>query len=714
MALSKLSNRIKRIKGKYYDTGTKNSSFLQVASDLKRLGIKHFYFMLEIYDYTLVDVDPYSPNLTREQISRIMTECTRNIWYYLREICRIPSQGGVPVRFKANRGNIAQIWCLVRGIDSWLCLPRQQGKTESILAAYTWAYSFGTNNSTFIFVNKDGGNAKANLQRVKDQIDCLPEYLRFEQILEEDADTGKVKIVKAVKNATTMKHPITKNQIVVKSKATSYESALSLARGLTAPFLHFDEPEFTNHIKTIIENSVSTFETASRNAKQNGAMYGRHFSCTPGDLDTSMGQEAAEILAKTAKWTEKLYDDYYEKGQEYLEQYAKCNDGGNGIVYIEYSYKQLGLTEEWFINISNKIDNPLTVKREILLQRLRGSSDSPFDQNDVEYITSTIKPVIDELYVLEHFRFDIYEELVKQIPYLVAIDCSTGTNSDNNAITIINPYTVKPVAEFKCPYIGETLLEKLIIELVRKHLPRAIVIIERNSVGDGIIDHLLHSPIRGNLYFDKNRDYVASNMQENETVTSMLKKQGEEKKYYGVYTGRQSREDMMAILFRHVSEFKDNFVTKNIIEDLSRLVRTKSGKIEAGPGFHDDSIMSYLIGLYVYYHGNNLPMFGFIKGSNEIENQNEGLRTIDDIEYEGIIPQHDVEIMRRQEAVRKEHDYQELMRQALLESQKESMILTRSGLVKNNVIDNTPSELLDDYYDYGDMDIDFFDELNNF
>ena len=73
-------------------------------------------------------------------------------------------------------------------------------------------------------------------------------------------------------------------------------------------------------------------------------------------------------------------------------------------------------------------------------------------------------------------------------------------------------------------------------------------------------------------------------MQENETVTSMLKKQGEEKKYYGVYTGRQSREDMMAILFRHVSEFKDNFVTKNIIEDLSRLVRTKSGKIEAGPG----------------------------------------------------------------------------------------------------------------------------------
>jgi hypothetical protein len=46
------------------------------------------------------------------------------------------------------------------------------------------------------------------------------------------------------------------------------------------------EPEFTNHIKTIVANSVSTFETAAANAKRNHAMYGRIFTCTPGDLDT--------------------------------------------------------------------------------------------------------------------------------------------------------------------------------------------------------------------------------------------------------------------------------------------------------------------------------------------------------------------------------------------------------------------------------------------
>ena len=136
-----------------------------------------------------------------------------------------------------------------------------------------WMYSFGTSQSQFIFINKDGDNAKTNLRRIDDQIRFLPEYLRFESYTDEDGKT-----VKATKNATTLRHPINGNSIITKEKATSKETALSLARGLTAPILHFDEPEFTNEIKTIIANSYSTFDTAARRAKANGAMYGRIFT----------------------------------------------------------------------------------------------------------------------------------------------------------------------------------------------------------------------------------------------------------------------------------------------------------------------------------------------------------------------------------------------------------------------------------------------------
>ena len=51
-----MSKRIVKIKGKYYDTKTPNKSFLKVATDLKKLGIKNYYFMLEIYDISLINV----------------------------------------------------------------------------------------------------------------------------------------------------------------------------------------------------------------------------------------------------------------------------------------------------------------------------------------------------------------------------------------------------------------------------------------------------------------------------------------------------------------------------------------------------------------------------------------------------------------------------------------------------------------------------------
>ena len=51
----------------------------------------------------------------------------------------------------------------------------EQGKTQSALAMQAWMYSFGTSQSQFIFINKDGDNAKTNLRRIDDQIRFLPE-----------------------------------------------------------------------------------------------------------------------------------------------------------------------------------------------------------------------------------------------------------------------------------------------------------------------------------------------------------------------------------------------------------------------------------------------------------------------------------------------------------------------------------------------------------
>lgn len=710
------SGRIKKIRGKLYDVGTSNSSFLQVAKDLSTVGVKNYYFMLEIFDPSLIGVDPYSENLTADQVMRIEVECYKNLWYYLREIVRIPDQGGEPVRYRANRGNVAQAWCFLHGIDSWLCLPRQQGKTVSMLAAISWAYSFGTSNSKIAFVNKDGDNAKSNLQIVKDIIDLLPRYLRFDQIMEYDETTGKEKIVKETRNATTMQHPITGNKIITKAKATSYPAAMNLLRGLSAPIMHYDEPEFTDYISTILDNALPTFTTAANNAKKNHALYGRVFTSTPGDPDTRAGQDAEKVLSKMGKWTEALYDKAYDPDDDEKNEVLKYvkSHAENQILYIEYSYKQIGKDDEWMRDMFSRMTDTHTAKRELLLQRLRGSSASPFDRDDIEYLISVAQHPISELFVLEHFKFDIYKELNHMIPYIVGVDCSTGTNGDNNAITIIDPYDVKPVAEFKCPYIGETMFEQLIIELVQRHLPRAILCIERNSVGDGIIDHLLKSPISRNLYYDKARDLVDASITAMESVQSMLKKQGESKKHTGVYTHGASRESMMAILKRHVAEFKDDFITQNITEDIARLVTLKSGKIAAGPGFHDDSIMSYLIGMYVYYHGDNLAAFGFIKGSKEIEKQNKGLDFVD-LRSSGVLPEVEIKMMEQRQAAIEENNYEKIMREAMIAAQNETRKLASKGIIHSELLDNTPDDVLgSNYYNEEQIPMDFFDEINGF
>ncbi|MDE6491765.1 MAG: hypothetical protein K2L37_01280, partial [Lactobacillus sp.] len=445
--------RFKRIGKKIYDFGTSNSSFLQLAADLKLLGVKNWAFMLEVKDPSVASINPFSTdkqgrcNLSKDSVERIITECTRNPWYYLREVARIPDPGnpnGVP--YKANRGNIAQAWCILHGIDSWLNLPRQQGKTQSALAIINWGYSYGTTDTSIIFVNKQQPDAKENLQRIKDQIDLLPEYLRYESLM--DDETGK--ITKAIKNATTLRSPVTKTKIIVRAGAGSSQKAVSLARGLTAPIIHYDEVEFTEFIDIIVDNSVNTYETAARASKENGSLYARIFTSTPGDLDSGAGKGAQLIIDKCVNWNEAMYD----MTQEEMEAFASAGNS-NSIVYIEFMYYQIGLDKEWLKAIRKKYTKELVFKREVLLQRLHGSTLSPYDQEDMDAIAELVHKPIKVILLREFYQFKVYEEWYTSIPYIVGVDCSTGTNNDFNAITIINPYNERVVGEFECSFIGE-------------------------------------------------------------------------------------------------------------------------------------------------------------------------------------------------------------------------------------------------------------------
>lgn len=240
----------------FYDWETSNLSFLQVASDLKRLGIKNNMFFLRLYDKGLQGIDPHGPiaALSTELTQRIMAECIRNPWYYLREVCRIPDQGnskGIP--YKLNRANLAATWCFINNIDHYLTIPRQVGKTQSIIANLTWAYLFGTSNSSFAFFATSQELASENLERLKAQRELLPPYLRLRQECVIDAILGTRD--NEIDNIRKIYNPLTKNTIVTKPKASSKESAIKLGRGNTLPITYIDETEFVDYVDEILKAS---------------------------------------------------------------------------------------------------------------------------------------------------------------------------------------------------------------------------------------------------------------------------------------------------------------------------------------------------------------------------------------------------------------------------------------------------------------------------
>ena len=84
-----------------YDFDTSNASFIAMASILRRKGVKNWAFFLKLYDEDLVGVDPYDENLSNEYRLKIIMECKKNMWYFIREVMRIPAPGE-PMKFNLS------------------------------------------------------------------------------------------------------------------------------------------------------------------------------------------------------------------------------------------------------------------------------------------------------------------------------------------------------------------------------------------------------------------------------------------------------------------------------------------------------------------------------------------------------------------------------------------------------------------------------------
>lgn len=580
----------------YYQMSTSNKSFIDTYHYLKDRGINNNRFFLVLTDPDLAGIDPRDTRLNSYMKQKVLRETVVNYWYFLREVIRIPEQGGSAsggAQYKLHRGNLALNFCLINNWNTFAEFPRQHGKTIAVVCRMLWVFLFGTTNSESIFVNKKFDDSKLNLQRLKDIRSALPSYLQMSDTFGRDGKKIKVK-----DSVETLEHPFNGNRIKTMASARNKVAANSLGRGMTIPQIWFDEYAFIPFNKIIYLSAAPAFKTASLNAKRNGAPYGIIITTTPGDMTTDEGYDAFLMKEAATPFNELWYD----MSREHLDELLSKNQASS-FIYIRFTYQQLGSDEAWFKGIVIDMQKDWSaIRREVLLEWSKASDNSPFKKEDLNIVKSLIKEPIRTIMLCGMYQFNIYEEINLKYPPLVGVDVSGGFKRDSSTITIIDSSTTRVCADFNCNYISTPDLARVIYELVTKYMNNAVVNIERNGgFGASVLSKLVTTSVKKNLFYEIKDKVVEERFNGMNTVRKTQKT-----KIYGLDSSKNTRDLLMQILRERMEYHKDKFISPILYKELETLEVKKNGRIEHSSTGHDDQVFSYLLALYIWYEGKDV------------------------------------------------------------------------------------------------------------
>lgn len=390
-----------------------------------------------------------------------------------------------------------------------------------------------------------------------------------------------------------------------------YPAYVNHQLGCTQPVQWYDEFGWIVHNQLIYESATPAFDTASQNAKRNGAPYGIILTTTPGDMTSAEGVYAYNILNNATPFIEDYYDFTYQE----LNSIVEANESST-FFYIRYSYKQLGLGDDYFKRMVKELNkNWPTIRREVLLEWSNVSDNNPFGKEDLDIIQQYCRPPLRTLLFgpYRQYQMHIYKDMDLRDGQIIGVDVSGGYRRDSSAITIINAKTTEVMATLNCNYMPTDDLASVIYELVTKYLPNALVCIEKNGVGIGVISRLLHTSIKKNLFYTI-KDHVSEERSNGVTVIQQKVKV----KAYGIDNTKDVRARMIELLFTRVQYHKDKFVAQILHDEMAGLTyKTSNGytRVDHSVNTHDDQIFSYLMAIYVWYDCPQLTdRFGIHRG----------------------------------------------------------------------------------------------------
>ena len=589
------------------DVTTKNKSFLMISKLLRMMGVINNKFFLAIYNRDLIGVDPFDPNLTSKQKDMIAYECKINPWYYFRECVRVPFQGktnGGP--FKLNLANLALFWCHFNSMDLFLTIPRQNGKTVSTMALMSWFMFIGVQNVKIAMITKDSGLKQDNVSRLKEIRDYLPKYLVINMFKDGD-------------NKEKVEYNLLGNEFRTLVSANSAQRADMQGRGITTPTQHWDEGPFCTNIEISYPIALGATTAARDQLRSLGIPCGIIHTSTAGDPSTKSGKFCKKLVGDAYRFKVNTYDCV---DRDELVSRVRLN-AASDMIYIEYSFKQLGKSEEWFIK--EVLRRQTNTKIEVIARDYFNMWVSEIGKDllppDIlqAVVASKVEPI--EIELIDGIEVNWYvprsvrdSREFGYLPLIIGTDVSENVGRDFTTFTIINPKDMSVVATFRCNDVNTMLVANMAYDLL-KLFPRSVWIPERN-MAHSIIDGVLLL-LKGDRIDPFTRIY--NTMVQDGTYVPNDTNAEHHRKCFGFRTNRTTRDLLYKSVFkRAMFTNKDRIFDTQLANEIQMLT-IRNGRIDHAVDGNDDQLISYLLACYFVYFGQNLSKYGI--DSSDFESQ---------------------------------------------------------------------------------------------
>lgn len=455
------------------------------------------------------------------KLKREYKRCKRDPIYFISNYIKVvhPVRGLVP--FALYPFQVEIVNALQENRFNILRKFRQAGCT-TISAAYALWMCIFQDHKTIVFLSVGDTESTEILDRIKIMFEELPVFLK-PKILQENMHNLKLS-----------------TGSVIKSRPSGKQSGRSLA----GSFLFIDEAAFIEHIETIWAAVYPIISTG-----------GRAFV-----LSTVNGV-----------------------GNWYYDTWIKAMDGGNSFNPIQInwqSHPEYNRVDgyDYLYEEMERRDPPVLIDSWEETTRSNMSHKKWLQEYECEflgtgetYIEGTILSNMDRrsikpLYRVYNNRMYIWKDPEPNKQYLIGVDISLGRERDFSAFHVIDLYTGEQVAEY---YSNTTPINELaeVLNTVGMKYNLATVIVERNTIGNNLIDHLFERLQYENLYFDDKRNI-------------------------GVQVTAKNREQMLACMEECLRMNKIKINSKRTVAELNTFIVSLAGKAQAEKSKHDDLVTS--------------------------------------------------------------------------------------------------------------------------